>query len=154
MRVYNTANIRKFPVEDAMCLRVRGRVKVPFNTITIEIDNNHIRCLHLIVLYTRWLDDKEPLFAVNARHIPPCERHEMVFRKEHIRLVDLFLKLFQHSIPSLVFGQFIARDLIDLTIRCDENIFAAINIVQDIRRTAAVIKFLRNIAFTVLIGKG
>ena len=99
--VYDAAQLREGSVQRKMRFGVAAGVQRTLDFVAVQVhDDEHFR-RQSVVFHAGRLDDKQPLFAVNARDIAPGVSHKPAAGQLHIGLVDLLLEFFQHSVPFL-----------------------------------------------------
>ena len=102
MRVDNAADVRERLVKLDMCGRIGRRVKVALHLFAcVHIDEHHVLGAQEVVLHAARLNGHDTAFAVDAADVTPRERDELVFRQQHICLVDFFFQFFQHDVLLL-----------------------------------------------------
>ncbi len=93
--VNHALDIGECLVEYQVSGRVAGGVE---NTIDhfarLKIDDNHVGCLHHVVVDTRRLDDYQTFFTVDTRYISPCEDDESLLHEVKISLEYFFFQFF------------------------------------------------------------
>ena len=94
--MYDSADLRKRPVQLQMCCRIRGRAVASFYFITVQIHHNHILRGQLIILHTAWLNDKQPAFSVDSADVAPGKGHQTIPGQIHVRFIYCFFEFFQH----------------------------------------------------------
>ena len=93
--VHNALDVRKRLIQNKMRRGVTRRIEVAFDNLAcLQIDNNHIRSLHCVVIDARRFDDNQPFFAVDARDVAPRENHKSLFHKVEIGLENFLFQIF------------------------------------------------------------
>ena len=109
MGMYDSADLRKRPVQLQMRRRIRGRTVASFYFIAVQIHHNHILRRQLIIFHTAWLNDKQPAFSVNSADVAPGKGHQTIPGQIHVRFIYCFFEFFQHRF--LPFSAAILRHL-------------------------------------------
>ena len=99
--VHDAAQLREGPVQLEMRFGVAAGVQIALDLVAVQVHNNEHSGRQFVIFHAGRLDDKQPLFAVNARNIAPGVGHKPAAGQLHIGLVDLLLEFFQHSVPFL-----------------------------------------------------
>ena len=91
MGVYYASYGLKLIIQHEMCRGIGGGLVITFDLVAVKIHYHHILRLKLIILDSAWLYHKKSLFPVYAAYVSPRKGHELMLRKQHICLINLFL---------------------------------------------------------------
>ena len=75
-------------IEGNMRGRIGRRLIAAFYHLAVQVYNDHVVCTHLVVLNAARLDDDQSALTVYRRHVAPGKSHQIIFRKEQIRIQD------------------------------------------------------------------
>ena len=95
MGVDHALDIGECLIENKVGRSVAWGVEVAFNNLAaLEVDNNHILCLHLVVAHAAGLDDNETFLAIDTWDIAPGEDNEALLHQVQIGLEYFLFQFF------------------------------------------------------------
>ena len=81
MSMHNPTYFRKSLIQYNMCRRITRRIQIPFYYLSFQIDYYHIFCFHGLIRNSAGLDNNQPAFPVDGRHVSPGKNDQTMFHQ-------------------------------------------------------------------------
>ena len=97
--VHDASDFGICSVEYQMGWGVGRRIQVAFHHLAcFKVDHDHVAGFHGVVVDTRWLDDHQSFFTVDARDVAPGKNNEIVLHQVEVCTEYFLFQFFKHKV--------------------------------------------------------